>query len=225
MKTNLNLGRWCVSAAAAALWLLTVDSNTALGQAALRLPSGVEKVTAVEGITEYSLPNGLRVLVFPDPSRPIITVNMTYKVGSRQEDYGEKGMAHLLEHLMFKGTPRHNNIPKELSEHGSRANGTTDVDRTNYYETVDATEQNLRWALDLEADRMVNSFIAKRDLDSEFTVVRNEYEMGENSPTEVLYKRMEATVFQWHNYGHDTIGEKSDIEGAPIERLQAYYRV
>jgi zinc protease len=184
----------------------------------------MEKVTTVEGIAEYSMANGLHVLLFPDPSRPIITVNITYKVGSRQEDYGEKGMAHLLEHLMFKGTPRHNNIPQELSEHGSRANGTTDFDRTNYYETFDATEENLRWALDLESDRMVNSFIAKRDLDSEFSVVRNEFEMGENNPTEVLDKRMEATVFQWHNYGRDTIGEKSDIEGAPIERLQAYYR-
>ncbi|MEA3213763.1 MAG: zinc protease [Chthoniobacter sp.] len=188
------------------------------------LPAGVERVTSVEGITEYSLPNGLRVLLFPDPSRPIITVNITYKVGSRHEDYGETGMAHLLEHLVFKGTPKHRNIPEELTSHGARANGTTWFDRTNYYETVDATEENLRWALELESDRMVNSFIARSDLEKEFSVVRNEYERGENSPGGVLYKRMLPLVFQWHNYGHSTIGEKSDIEGAPIERLQAYYR-
>ena len=185
------------------------------------LPAGVERVTAVEGISEYALPNGLRVLLFPDPSRPIITVNITYKVGSRHEDYGETGMAHLLEHLVFKGTPKHPNIPQELTEHGARANGTTWFDRTNYYETFTATEENLRWALELEADRMVNSFIARADLEKEFSVVRNEFERGENSPSGVLYKRMLPAVFQWHNYGHSTIGEKSDIEGAPIERLQA----
>jgi zinc protease len=190
----------------------------------ITLPSGMERVTSVEGITEYSLPNDLRVLLFPDSSRPITTVNITYKVGSRHEDYGETGMAHLLEHLLFKGTPKHTNIPQELTEHGARANGTTWFDRTNYYETFTATEENLRWALDLESDRMINSYISRADLEKEFTVVRNEFERGENSPGGVLYKRMLPAVFQWHNYGHSTIGERSDIEGAPIERLQAYYR-
>ncbi|MGI8602115.1 MAG: M16 family metallopeptidase [Verrucomicrobiales bacterium] len=193
-------------------------------QQSLVLPEGVQRVTSVEGITEYALPNGLRVLLFPDPSKPIITVNITYKVGSRHEDYGETGMAHLLEHLVFKGTPKHPNIPQELTEHGARANGTTWFDRTNYYETFDATDENLRWALELEADRMVNSFISRMHLVTEFSVVRNEFESGENNPGSVLYKRMLPAVFQWHNYGHSTIGEKSDIEGAPIERLQAFYR-
>ncbi|MCK6693466.1 MAG: insulinase family protein [Thermoanaerobaculia bacterium] len=206
------------------LLLLSIFSTLALAQTALRLPPGVQKITSVEGITEYSLPNGLRVLLFPDPSKPIITVNITYKVGSRHENYGETGMAHLLEHLVFKGTPRHPNIPQELTEHGARPNGTTWFDRTNYFETFDATEENLRWALDLESDRMINSFIARKDLESEFSVVRNEYERGENSPGAVLNKRMMAAVYQWHNYGHSTIGEKSDIELAPIERLQAFYR-
>src|SRR3954471_16480581 len=137
------------------------------------LPPGVERVTSVEGITEYSLPNGLHVLLFPDPSRPIVTVNITYKVGSRYEGYGETGMAHLLEHMVFKGTPKHPNIPQELTEHGARANGTTWFDRTNYYETVAATEENLRWALALESDRMIHSHIARADLEKEFSVVRN----------------------------------------------------
>ncbi len=188
------------------------------------LPPGVEQVTSVEGITEYRLPNGLDVLLFPDPSKPTVTVNITYKVGSRHEGYGETGMAHLLEHLLFKGTPTHPNIPQELTEHGARANGTTWFDRTNYYETVFANDANLRWALELESDRMTHSNVAKADLEKEFTVVRNEYERGENSPGSVLYKRMLPAIFQWHNYGHSTIGEKSDIEGAPIERLQAFYR-
>ena len=101
-----------------------------------------QKVTSVEGITEYQLANGLRVLLFPDPSKQTITVNMTYMVGSRHENYGEKGMAHLLEHLMFKGSTGHKNIPQELTVHGARPNGTTSFDRTNYFETFQATERS-----------------------------------------------------------------------------------
>lgn len=218
MHTIPNLNRLL-----AAMLIALATCTLTFAQTALKLPPGVQKITSVEGITEYSLPNGLRVLLFPDPSKPIMTVNITYKVGSRHENYGETGMAHLLEHLVFKGTPKHPNIPQELTEHGARPNGTTWLDRTNYFETFDATEENLRWALDLESDRMVNSYIARKDLESEFSVVRNEYERGENNPGAVLNKRMMAAVFQWHNYGHSTIGEKSDIELAPIERLQAFY--
>ncbi|MFN9254259.1 MAG: M16 family metallopeptidase [Gemmatimonas sp.] len=192
--------------------------------AAAAARSAPEKVTTVEGITEYRLANGLKVLLFPDPSRPTVTVNITYLVGSRHEGYGETGMAHLLEHLVFKGSTRHKDIPKELSERGARPNGTTWYDRTNYFETVAATDDNLAWALDLEADRMVNSFIAKKDLDSEFSVVRNEFEIGENSPGRVLLERIMSTAFLWHNYGKSTIGARSDVEGVPIERLKAFYQ-
>lgn len=201
--------------------LLTSSTMTAQDQ----LPEGIEKVTSVEGITEYRLTsNGLRILLFPDPSKPTITVNITYLVGSRHEGYGETGMAHLLEHLVFKGTPRHPNIPQELTEHGARPNGTTWYDRTNYFETFNATDENLRWALDLEADRMVNSFIAKKDLESEMTVVRNEFESGENDPSGILMERVLSTAYLWHNYGKSTIGARSDIENVPIENLQAFYR-
>jgi zinc protease len=182
------------------------------------------KMTSVEGITEYRLGNGLKVLMFPDQSKQTITVNITYMVGSKHESYGETGMAHLLEHLVFKGTPKHPDIPKELTEHGARPNGTTWVDRTNYFETFNATEENLKWALDLEADRMVNSYIAKKDLDSEMTVVRNEFESGENDPFSVLMERVMSTAFLWHNYGKSTIGSKADLENVPIENLQAFYR-
>ncbi len=145
-------------------------------------------------------------------------------VGSRHEGYGEKGMAHLLEHLVFKGTPNHPDIPKELSSHGARPNGTTYYDRTNYFETFNATDENLDWALDLEADRMVNSYIAKKDLDSEFTVVRNEFESGENDPTGVLMDKVIDAAYLWHNYGNSTIGNRSDIEKVPIENLKAFYK-
>jgi zinc protease len=188
------------------------------------LPKGVERATSVEGITEYRLSNGLRVLLFPDPSKQTITVNVTYLVGSKHENYGETGMAHLLEHLLFKGSKNHPNISDEITERGADANGTTWTDRTNYYETLPATDANLEWALRLEADRMVNSFIAKKDLDSEMTVVRNEFELGENSPQSVLFDRIASTAYLWHNYGKTTIGARSDIENVPIERLQAFYR-
>ena len=200
--------------------LLILTATAVLPAVAQQAP---ERVTSVEGITEYKLPNGLRVLLFPDQSKPTITVNITYLVGSAQEGYGETGMAHLLEHMQFKGTPRHGNIPQELTEHGARTNATTWVDRTNYFETLQASESNLQWALGLEADRMVNSFIAKKDLDSEMTVVRNEFERGENDPGSVLEERVLSTAFFWHNYGHSTIGARSDIENVPIERLQAFY--
>jgi zinc protease len=182
------------------------------------------KMTSVEGITEYRLANGLKVLLFPDPSKQTITVNITYMVGSKNENYGETGMAHLLEHLVFKGTPKHTNIPQELTSHGASPNGTTWVDRTNYFETFNATEENLKWALDLESDRMVNSFIAKKDLDSEMTVVRNEFESGENDPFRVLLERVTSTAYLWHNYGKSTIGSKADLENVPIDRLQAFYK-
>ncbi|WP_128543774.1 M16 family metallopeptidase [Larkinella soli] len=191
---------------------------------AQNLPEGVTKVTSVEGITEYQLKNGLRVLLFPDPSKPTVTVNMTYLVGSRHEGYGETGMAHLLEHLVFKGSTKHKNIPQELTEHGCWPNGTTWYDRTNYFETFSANDENLKWALDLESDRMVNSFIAAKDLETEFSVVRNEFEMGENSPQYVLMERVLASAYLWHNYGKSTIGSREDIEKVPIENLQAFYR-
>ncbi|MGH7731104.1 MAG: M16 family metallopeptidase [Candidatus Eiseniibacteriota bacterium] len=192
--------------------------------AAPAVPAGVTQVASVEGITEYRLANGLRVLLFPDPSKQTTTVNITYLVGSRHEGYGETGMAHLLEHMVFKGSPRHKDIPQELTAHGSRPNGTTWYDRTNYFETFAATEENLDWALDLEADRMVNSFIAKKDLETEFSVVRNEFEAGENYPQNVLLQRMMSTAYLWHNYGKSTIGSREDIERVPIENLQAFYR-
>jgi zinc protease len=203
---------------------LAVSLAAAVPAPETKPPAKPTRVTSVEGITEYRLGNGLRVLLFPDPTKQTITVNITYLVGSRNENYGETGMAHLLEHLMFKGSPGHPNIPQELTSHGARPNGSTWYDRTNYFETFRATDENLQWAFDLEADRMVHSFIAKKDLDSEMTVVRNEFESGENDPEGVLDQRVLSTAFLWHNYGHDTIGARADIENVPIERLQAFWR-
>jgi zinc protease len=188
------------------------------------LPAGVSQGPSVEGITEYQLSNGLRVLLYPDLSKPTVTVNVTYLVGSRMENYGETGMAHLLEHLMFKGSTHFPDPDREFSARGFRNNGSTSYDRTNYFSTFPESGDNLDWALRREADAMTNSFIARKDLDSEMTVVRNEYEKGENDPLDVLFKRLLAAMYQWHAYGKETIGARSDIENVRIENLQAFYR-
>jgi zinc protease len=188
-----------------------------------------QKITSIEGITEFRLANGAQVLLFPDPSKSTVTVNMTVFVGSRHEGYGEAGMAHLLEHMLFKGTPSHPKPPEDLMNRGADFNGTTWLDRTNYYETLPAAtpEQaanNLEFAIRLEADRLMNSFVKGEDLASEMTVVRNEFERGENSPNRILMQRVQSAAYDWHNYGRSTIGNQSDIERVPIDRLQAFYR-
>lgn len=189
------------------------------------LAFGQTKIASVEGITQYKLDNGLKVLLFPDNSKPTVTVNITYMVGSRHEGYGETGMAHLLEHMLFKGTDKRGEIMPELRAHGAEFNGSTYYDRTNYFETMPATEENLRFALELEADRMIHSRVSRKDLDSEMTVVRNEFEMGENQPTRILEERVKSTAYLWHGYGRSTIGARSDIEHVPIPRLQAFYHL
>ena len=176
------------------------------------------------GIEEYRLPNGLQILLLPDATQTTTTVNITYRVGSRHEVAGEYGMAHLLEHLLFKGTERHRDIEGALAERGVSKNATTAPDRTNYFATFNANADTLAFLLDLEADRMVNSRVAKADLDTEMTVVRNEFELGENQPWTVMIKRVNAAAFAWHPYGRATIGTRSDIENVPIEKLQAFYK-
>ena len=203
--------------------LLALGSSSYLA-AQPALPKGVTQGASVEGITEYRLDNGMRVLLFPDASKPKVTVNVTVMVGSKNENYGETGMAHLLEHMVFKGTEKRGNIMDELTKRGAEFNGTTWLDRTNYFETLSSSDENLRWALEMESDRLVNSRVARKDLDTEMTVVRNEFERGENSPFRVLLERVMNASYDWHNYGKSTIGNRSDIENVPIDRLQGFYR-
>ena len=185
---------------------------------------GIVAGPSIEGISEYTLANGLRVLLFPDATKPTVTVNLVYGVGSVNENYGETGMAHLLEHLQFKGTPTQSDISGEMKKRGIDFNATTSLDRTNYFSSFPASDDTLNWVLGMEADRMVHSNIAKKDLDSEMTVVRNELESRDNNPGGVLFERVRSTAFLWHNYGKSTIGARSDVEGVPIDRLQAFYR-
>jgi zinc protease len=202
---------------------LTFVALTVFALAARAAPAP-QLVQTVEGISEYRLDNGLQVLLVPDDSKPTTTVNLTYRVGSRHENYGETGMAHLLEHMLFKGTPKNPTVWAEFSKRGLSAQGTTSQDRTNYFASFADDDDNLKWYLDWLADAMVNSFIARKDLDTEMTVVRNEMERGENDPQRILIQRGMASQFQWHNYGKSTIGARSDVENVDIPRLQAFYR-
>ncbi len=220
-----------VAALALALGSLFSGSALALDKAKPAAKPAASATTAAPalvrelgGIEEYRLPNGLQLLLFPDPTQSTTTVNITYRVGSRFEAPGEYGMAHLLEHMLFKGTARQHDIPGEMAKRGVRFNGTTTVDRTNYFASFNTNADTLAFLLDLEADRMVNSRVARADLDTEMTVVRNEFERGENQPAAVLNQRVTAAAYAWHPYGHATIGPKSDIENVPIERLQAFYK-
>ena len=228
---TLPSARTCLQAACLALCLTLWSSPSAIAASpravAATAPAQAAALTAVssvEGITEYRLANGLQILLIPDDSKPTTTVNVTYRVGSRHENYGETGMAHLLEHLLFKGTPRHPNVWADFNQRGLRANGSTWYDRTNYFASFAANEDNLRWYLQWQADAMVNSFIARKDLDTEMTVVRNEMEMGENEPGRILLEKTLATMYQWHNYGKTTIGARTDVEGVDIARLKAFYQ-
>jgi len=210
-------------ARACALFVLTLLQLAALA-AEPPLPPGVKQGASVEGITEYQLANGLRVLFAPDDSKPTTTVNTTYLVGSRMESYGETGMAHLLEHLLFKGTPTYPLVWDDFRKRGLRANGSTWTDRTNYFASFAANDDTLDWYLKWSADAMTHSFIARKDLDSEMTVVRNELELGENNPFRSLIQRVEAAAYTWHSYGKSTIGARSDVENVSIDHLQAFYR-
>jgi zinc protease len=203
-----------------ALLLLTQNARPIQAQSSEK----VEKITSVEGITEHRLDNGLRFLFFPDPSAAKVVVNMTVLVGSRHEGYGEAGMAHLLEHMLFKGCKAFPEPWKALTDHGAQFNGTTWLDRTNYYEIMESTNANLEFGIKLEADRLVHSFIRREDLAKEMTVVRSEFEAGENNPEYILSQRMTAVAYEWHNYGKSTIGNRADIERVPIDRLQRFYR-
>jgi zinc protease len=191
-----------------------------------QLPAGVQFVVAEDGIEEYRLENGMKVVLVENRVAPVVTVMVVYRVGSRNEAVGYTGATHLLEHMMFKGTPtfnkgRNTQIAATLQRIGANFNATTWYDRTNYFETVPSDQMEL--AIKLEADRMRNSYIADEDRQSEMTVVRNELERGQNEPAAVLDEAVYAAAFREHPYHHPTIGWRADVEGVPTARLKEFY--
>jgi zinc protease len=180
------------------------------------------------GIEEYKLPgNDLTVLLCERHATPVVTVNMIYRVGSRNEAVGYTGSTHFLEHMMFKGTPEHDPLKKTglddvLKKVGGINNATTSYDRTNYYELV--PKQAINLCLELEADRMRHLLLRESDRKAEMTVVRNELERGEDDPSQLLEMNTFATAFREHPYHHPVIGWRSDVEGVPTERLRQFYK-
>lgn len=176
------------------------------------------------GIYEYKGKNGLTLLLVPRKGIDVTTANITYHVGSRNEGLGLKGATHYLEHGMFKGSKNYHgkNGMWKLEELGAYMNATTYTDRTNYFEVIDT--KFLEEAVAREGDRMQNALLTEELLKSESTVVRNEFERGENNDFEIAHKRMVATAFMAHPYHHSTIGWKSDIENVSAEALQNFHR-
>ncbi|HKN11250.1 MAG TPA: pitrilysin family protein, partial [Pseudomonadota bacterium] len=189
--------------------------------------AGYTFVKTQGGIDEYRLDsNGLTVLLAPDHSAPVVTFQVTYQVGSRNEVTGTTGSTHLLEHLMFKGSegfndPKGNSIKQYLERVGGQFNASTAEDRTNYFATVG--RESLEGYIAIEADRMRQLWLRESDRQAEMTVVRNEYERGKNDPNNVLMEEVAAAAYVALPYHHPVIGWKSDIEHVPIEKLHAFY--
>lgn len=209
------------------LALVSAGAGTASAAETPASAPGFKYVRTLGDISEYTLEsNGLTVLLMPDHSAPVVTFMVTYRVGSRNEVTGTTGSTHLLEHLMFKGSPAYNDakgnsVKQYLETVGGMYNASTWLDRTNYFAVV--PRDALAGYMAIEADRMRNLWLRESDREREMTVVRNEYERGENDPQEALDKAIIAAAFEAHPYHHSTIGWLSDIENVPIEKLRAFY--
>ena len=218
----------CMIAASAGAYLTptvrAAATATASGPAAV---AGFSFVKSLGGIDEYQLDsNGLTVLLSPDHSAPVVTFQVTYRVGSRNEVTGTTGATHILEHLMFKGSenfndPKGNSIKQFLERVGGQFNATTSVDRTAYFATIG--RESLEGYIAIEADRMRHLWLHEADRQSEMTVVRNEFERGKNDPDSVLVEEVTAAAYEALPYHHPTIGWKSDIEHVPIAKLREFY--
>jgi zinc protease len=188
---------------------------------------GFSYVKTLGGIDEYRLDaNGLTALLIPDHSAPVVTFQVTYQVGSRNEVTGATGATHILEHMMFKGSegfndPKGNSVKQFLERVGGQFNASTSFDRTNYFATIG--RESLEGYIAIEADRMRHLWLREADRQSEMTVVRNEFERGKNDPDSVLMEEVTASAYVALPYHHPTIGWKSDIEHVPIARLREFY--
>ncbi|MEP6956974.1 MAG: pitrilysin family protein, partial [Chthoniobacterales bacterium] len=208
-------------------FFLAILAATVAGAEPVKV-AGFTHVKDVGAFSEYRLDsNGLQVLLMPEHSSPTLTYMVTYRVGSRNEVTGTTGATHLLEHLMFKGTPKFNrekgtSVDQLLERVGGNYNATTWLDRTNYYANMGS--EHLDSYMAIEADRMKNLWLREADRKPEMTVVRNEFEIGENDPGQALEKEIYAAAYMAHPYHHSTIGWRSDIENVPIEKLQEFYK-
>jgi zinc protease len=202
-------------------------ASTATPAASAGVAAGFSLVKSLSGIDEYRLDsNGLTVLLVPDHSAPVVTFQVTYQVGSRNEVTGVTGATHILEHMMFKGSegfndPKGNSVKQFLERVGGQFNASTSFDRTNYFATIG--RESLEGYVAIEADRMRHLWLREADRQSEMTVVRNEYERGKNDPDTVLLEEVTEAAYVALPYHHPTIGWKSDIEHVPTPKLREFY--
>ncbi len=185
--------------------------------------SSVSETTA-GGISSYTLANGFKIILIPFPTASNVRVELLVKTGSKLEGYGETGMAHLLEHMLFKGAGNRKNIKDDLTAMGASWNGTTNADRTNYFETLSSDPLKLDEVIRLEADRFIRSKFTQADLASEMTVVRNELENSERNPSRLVFDALGRNGFVWHGYSRSTIGARTDIENTSYQALRAFHR-
>jgi zinc protease len=225
--SKMTLAAWIGCASAAAPGAVFSAAAAPTQASAPTAVAGFTYLKSLGGIDEYRLDsNGLIVLLVPDHSAPVVTFQVTYRVGSRNEVTGTTGATHILEHMMFKGSegfndPKGNSVKQFLERVGGQFNATTSFDRTNYFATIG--RESLEGYVAIEADRMRHLWLHEADRQSEMTVVRNEYERGKNDPDNVLMEEVTAAAYEALPYHHPTIGWKSDIEHIPITRLREFY--
>jgi len=197
------------------------------------IPANVERLDSLGGITEYRLrSNGMKILLSPNHAAPVFTFMVVYHVGSRNEAPGNTGSAHLLEHMLFNKSTLHfgkankkatfQEVLYEAGADYSSSNMTTWYDRMTGYSTLPSDK--LDTAMKIEADRLGRALILDSERQPEMSVVRNEYEIGENSSYRALDKAVIAQAIQAHPYHWNTIGYRSDIEGVTTEKLREHYR-
>ncbi|MBA3920697.1 MAG: insulinase family protein, partial [Nostocaceae cyanobacterium] len=197
--------------------------STAISANTRGIPDSSETIPLLtQNVRSFVLDNGFTVLTKEVPTTPVVTVQVWYKVGSRNEDRGVNGIAHQLEHMMFKGTKnRPIQFGRLFSALGSDSNAFTSYDQTAYYGTVESDK--LKALLTLEADRMQNSLINPEDLNTEKRVVISELQGYENSPDYRLGKVVMQSVFPHHPYGLPVGGTKADVEKFTVEQVRSYY--
>ena len=210
------------------LFFYALATTLLFGSMQVRAQADTKKSVVTEasagGISSYTLPNGFKIILIPFPTASNVRVELLVKTGSKLEGYGETGMAHLLEHMLFKGAGQRKNIKDDLTAMGANWNGTTTADRTNYFETLSSDPNKLDEVIRLEADRFIRSKFTKADLDSEMTVVRNELENSERNPSRLVFDALGRNSFVWHGYSRSTIGARTDIENTSYEALRAFHR-
>ena len=184
----------------------------------------VEPHATVEGITAYHLDNGLTVLLCPDPSQSALAVTTTYHVGAAHEAPSEHGLALLTSYLFYAGTENQPDVRAELEERGAAFDVARTVDYTQYRMTLPASAEHLKFAVSLEADRMVNTVFTPERLATESAVLCDVIATRDSDPASALITRMRAAAYTDHPYGRSPLPTAEELEHCTLENLRTFYR-